>query len=88
MAPSLEITKAEEAHEAKIKRPTALEALSQGTTLPGIPIFSSVEKQRHHMLEHMAGAFRVFARKEYSEGMSGHISLRDPEDPHTFWTNP
>lgn len=36
----------------------------------------------------MAGAFRVFARKGYSEGMAGHISMRDPENPHTFWTNP
>ena len=88
MAPSFEISKAEEAHEAKTKKSTTLDAISQGTALPGIPIFSSIEKQRHHMLEHMAGAFRVFARKDYSEGISGHISLRDPEDPHTFWTNP
>jgi ribulose-5-phosphate 4-epimerase/fuculose-1-phosphate aldolase len=36
----------------------------------------------------MAGAFRVFARKGFTEGMSGHISVRDPEHPHTFWTNP
>jgi len=36
----------------------------------------------------MALAFRVFARKDYTEGMSGHISVRDPENPHAFWTNP
>jgi ribulose-5-phosphate 4-epimerase/fuculose-1-phosphate aldolase len=36
----------------------------------------------------MAGAFRVFARKGFTEGMSGHISVRDPENPHAFWTNP
>ncbi|KAI9731218.1 MAG: hypothetical protein M1834_005411 [Cirrosporium novae-zelandiae] len=67
---------------------TALQAISQGTTLPGIPSFTSIEKQRHWMLEHMAGAFRVFARKGYTEGMAGHISVRDPGDPTTFWTNP
>lgn len=67
---------------------TALEAISQGIVLPGIPSFTSIEKQRHWILEHMAGAFRVFARKGYTEGMAGHISVRDPEDPHTFWTNP
>ena len=39
------------------------------------------------MLEHMALAFRVFARKGYTEGMSGHISVRDPENSHTFWTS-
>lgn len=36
----------------------------------------------------MAAAFRVFARKGYTEGAAGHISLRDPVDPETFWINP
>jgi ribulose-5-phosphate 4-epimerase/fuculose-1-phosphate aldolase len=67
---------------------TPLQALSQGTSLPGIPIFSTHEKTRHFLLSHMAGAFRVFARKGFTEGISGHISVRDPENPHTFWTNP
>lgn len=34
----------------------------------------------------MALAFRVFARNGYTDGMAGHISVRDPENPHTFWT--
>lgn len=38
------------------------------------------------MLEKMALAFRVFARLGYTDGMAGHISIRDPENPHTFWT--
>ncbi|KAF7556867.1 hypothetical protein G7Z17_g1105 [Cylindrodendrum hubeiense] len=66
----------------------ALKALSQGVTLPGRPIFSDTEKARHHMLDHMAGAFRVLARHGCVEGISGHISLRDPGDPSVFWTNP
>ncbi|KAJ5723264.1 class II aldolase/adducin N-terminal [Penicillium malachiteum] len=36
----------------------------------------------------MAGAFRVFARKGFTEGTSGHISVRDTIDPSTFWINP
>lgn len=36
----------------------------------------------------MAGAFRFIAREGYCEGISGHISVRDPEDPTAFWTNP
>lgn len=62
----------------------------QGGDIP-FPIptkFESVYHKRKWMLEHMAGAFRVFARKGYTEGGAGHISLRDPEDPHTFWINP
>ncbi|KAF2418044.1 arad-like aldolase/epimerase [Tothia fuscella] len=70
------------------KEKTPLQAISQGMCLPGIPSFTDFEKQRHWILEHMAGAFRVFARKGFTEGMSGHISVRDPEFPHQFWTNP
>ncbi|KAH7153596.1 class II aldolase/adducin N-terminal, partial [Dactylonectria macrodidyma] len=54
----------------------------------GPPQFNDFEKQRRWMLEHMAGAFRVFARKGYTEGLAGHISLRDPEHTDCFWTNP
>lgn len=67
---------------------TPLEILSHGNALPGIPKFISYDAHRQHILEHMAGAFRVFARKGYEEGMAGHISVRDPENPHTFWLNP
>ncbi|GIZ43195.1 hypothetical protein CKM354_000643300 [Cercospora kikuchii] len=70
------------------KHKTPLEMICQGTSLPGIPQFVSFETHRQWMLEHMALAFRVFARKGYTEGMSGHISVRDPENPHAFWTNP
>ena len=56
---------------------TPLEAISQGISLPGIPQYSDIDKQRRFILEHMAGAFRVFARKGFTEGMSGHISVRD-----------
>lgn len=59
-----------------------------GSILPGPPLFSAHEKKRRWMLEHMAGAFRMFARKGYSEGIAGHISLRDPERRDCFWTNP
>ena len=71
-----------------IKDKTPLQAISQGVCLPGIPLFSSYDKERAWILNHMAGAFRVFARKGFTEGMSGHISVRDPENAHAFWTNP
>ena len=67
------------------KKKTPLEMISQGQCLPGIPTFPSYAQHRQWMLEKMALAFRVFARKSYTEGMSGHISVRDPENPHTFW---
>lgn len=56
--------------------------------LPGIPDFLSLAEKRQWQLEHMAGAFRVFAREGYAEGISGHISVRDPEHEDRFWINP
>ncbi|SCV05794.1 LANO_0H15324g1_1 [Lachancea nothofagi CBS 11611] len=52
------------------------------------PVFESKLEERSHILKHMACAFRVFGRKGYSEGSAGHISVRDPMDPETFWINP
>ncbi|KAL6942286.1 hypothetical protein ACO0QE_003455 [Hanseniaspora vineae] len=52
------------------------------------PKFQTKEEEREHALEHMAGAFRVFGRRGYTEGSAGHISIRDPVDPTTFWINP
>lgn len=66
----------------------ALQAISQGVSLPGIPSFTSIDRKRRWMLEHMAGAFRVFGRNDYGQGMGGHMSLRDPEHRDCFWTNP
>lgn len=59
-----------------------------GYPYPGIPKITDPYKKRQWQLEHMAGAFRVFARKGYTEGASGHISVRDPVDTDTFWINP
>lgn len=52
------------------------------------PKFSSKLEERAWAKQHMAAAFRVFARKGYTEGTAGHISLRDPIDTDTFWINP
>ncbi|KAH7120328.1 putative aldolase [Dactylonectria estremocensis] len=60
----------------------------RGKALPGIPEFSSHAEKRQWQLEHMAAAFRVFAREGYAEGISGHISVRDPEFEDRFWINP
>jgi ribulose-5-phosphate 4-epimerase/fuculose-1-phosphate aldolase len=53
----------------------------------GIPKFSSHAETRQWQLEHMAAAFRYFARHGYIEGMSGHVSVRDPEHD-AIWMNP
>ncbi len=59
-----------------------------GYAYAGVPSFSDLAEKQGWQLEHMAGAFRVFARMGFTEGASGHISVRDPIDPDTFWINP
>lgn len=53
-----------------------------------MPKFTNLHEKRKWMLQHMAGAFRIFSRNGYCEGTAGHISIRDPVDPSTFWINP
>ncbi|EXJ84042.1 L-fuculose-phosphate aldolase [Capronia epimyces CBS 606.96] len=53
-----------------------------------IPSFSDKYAQRQWAKEHMAGAFRIFAKLGYNDGAGGHISLRDPVKPDCFWINP
>lgn len=56
--------------------------------LEGIPEFDTFAAKRRWTLEHLAGAFRVFGREGYAEGIAGHISVRDPEFTDRFWINP
>lgn len=82
--------KAEDAKSQTCRvQPQGLAATATGGyEVPGIPKFDDLYKKRQWQLEHMAGAFRVFARKGFTEGTAGHISVRDPVDPNTFWINP
>ena len=54
----------------------------------GIPTFPSFTEHRRHILVHMAATFRYFARAGFTEGQSGHISVRDPEFSGLMWMNP
>ena len=49
--------------------------------LRGIPTFSDPLAKRQWMKEHMAAAFRFFAKQGYAEGVSGHISMRGMTKP-------
>ncbi|MGI9600547.1 MAG: class II aldolase/adducin family protein [Acidimicrobiales bacterium] len=53
-----------------------------------LPEFDSVDAERQHRKERLAGAFRLFGRFGFSEGVAGHITARDPELADHFWVNP
>ena len=46
------------------------------------------EAERSQRKKELAAALRLFAKFGYDEGVAGHITARDPEDPHLFWVNP
>ncbi|MFE0172757.1 class II aldolase/adducin family protein [Streptomyces sp. NPDC059002] len=52
------------------------------------PVHDSMEDERRHRKERLAGALRIFGRLGYEDGVSGHITARDPEYPDCFWVNP
>ncbi|MBV2355765.1 class II aldolase/adducin family protein [Streptomyces sp. J2-1] len=52
------------------------------------PTHASVEDERRHRRERLAGALRIFAHAGFEDGVSGHITARDPEYSDCFWVNP
>jgi len=68
---------------------TALADLSRGPNpLMGIPTFDNHDEHRRHIALHMAAVFRNWARVGFTEGISGHISVKDPEYDNLIWMNP
>ncbi|WP_405982179.1 class II aldolase/adducin family protein [Streptomyces sp. NBC_00158] len=59
-----------------------------GLPIPADPVFASADDERRHRKQRLAAAMRLFGKAGYAEGISGHISVRDPEDLDTFWVNP
>jgi len=55
---------------------------------PGPPKFDDPYEEREYMKGRLAAAFRIFGKYGFDEGVAGHITLRDPVDPNTFWVNP
>ena len=53
-----------------------------------VPAPATPAAERRHRLERLAGAFRLFARYGFDQGLAGHITARDPEWPDHFWVNP
>lgn len=52
------------------------------------PTFESLDAERQHRKQRLAGALRIFGRLGFSEGVAGHITARDPELLDHFWVNP
>lgn len=58
------------------------------TRFPRPPQFADKYEEREYLKGRLALAFRIFGKKGFDEGVAGHITLRDPVKPNTFWVNP
>ncbi|MCL3995228.1 class II aldolase/adducin family protein [Streptomyces lavenduligriseus] len=52
------------------------------------PVHEPAEGERRHRKERLAGALRIFGRAGFEDGVSGHITTRDPEYTDCFRVNP
>lgn len=59
-----------------------------GLPLPRNPRFESFADERRDRRRRLAAALRLFGKYGFGEGISGHISVRDPEFADRFWVNP
>lgn len=55
---------------------------------PGPPKFADKHAERDYLKGRLAAAFRIFGKYGFDEGVAGHITMRDPVQPDTFWVNP
>src|ERR1700754_1963171 len=60
----------------------------EGLIFPELPQFTSAEAHRQHLKKRLVAACRAFAIQGFDYGFAGHLTIRDPERPHLYWTNP
>jgi ribulose-5-phosphate 4-epimerase/fuculose-1-phosphate aldolase len=59
-----------------------------GLKFPAIPDFATCAEERQHRKERLVAACRAFALHDLDYGFAGHLTVRDPEFPELYWTNP
>lgn len=59
-----------------------------GLLFPGVPEFSKHADHRQHLKERLVACCRAFALEGFDYGFAGHLTVRDPENPGLYWTNP
>ncbi|KAH0839121.1 hypothetical protein AYO21_04715 [Fonsecaea monophora] len=72
-------------NEPKLKQGNAEVQMQK---FPSPPRFTDKYEEREYLKGRLALAFRLFGKFGFDEGVAGHITLRDPVDPTTFWVNP
>jgi ribulose-5-phosphate 4-epimerase/fuculose-1-phosphate aldolase len=72
----------------RTKRISVYQPTQTGLKFPELPEFESHEQERQHRKERLAAACRAFDQQGFDYGFAGHLTVRDPERPELYWTNP
>ena len=59
-----------------------------GLIFPALPRFETAAEERQDRKERLVAACRAFAQQGFDYGFAGHLTVRDPERPELYWTNP
>jgi ribulose-5-phosphate 4-epimerase/fuculose-1-phosphate aldolase len=70
------------------KRESIYQPEQPGLTFPERPVFATQAEERRHRQERLVAACRAFAVWGLDYGFAGHLTVRDPEHPELYWTNP
>lgn len=88
MAPSATSTEAPAAGKAQ-EHKSGDPSLAFGRDEQSLPpTFKDKHEEQKFLKHRLALAYRVFAKFGFAEGVAGHITVRDPVDPTSFWVNP
>jgi ribulose-5-phosphate 4-epimerase/fuculose-1-phosphate aldolase len=60
----------------------------EGVLYPQMPQFDNFESERQHRKQRLVAACRAFALDGLDYGFAGLLTIRDPEHPELYWTNP
>ncbi len=74
--------------DAGVRIIDGVELTAKEVSLAGPPTFATIDEERLHRKQRLAGGLRIFGRVGFGEGVAGHITVRDPEFPDHFWVNP
>lgn len=58
-----------------------------GGKLPVPREYEDIDTERRHRKLRLAASFRLLARFGLTEGIAGHVTLRDPEHHDRYWVN-
>ncbi len=70
------------------KRTSIYQPEQPGLIFPDIPEFKSAAEERQYRKERLVAACRAFHLQGFDYGFAGHLTVRDPEHPELYWTNP